>query len=151
MEITWEEEPSLSLNHVLTEGSTTFPRGKPFTKRNVIKYIDSIIDGSINSKKFRLPDSKKGYLKYIKSTKKIGKNKFAEVVMEKDKDVAVLFYDSNDIDPKAEKTLKSFGKAAKRFKQLKIKTVKLAVFDVANQNAPDYFDVTPVSEGSLAR
>ncbi|CAI2361603.1 unnamed protein product [Moneuplotes crassus] len=141
LEITWDEEPSLSLNHVLTEGSTVFPRGKPFTKRNVIYYINSIIDGRINSKHFKLPDSKKEYVKYLKNVKKIKKNKFAEVAMDQDKDVAILFIDSENIDDSVERVIKAYGKAAKRFNELKIKSVKLAVFDTAKQATPDGFDL----------
>lgn len=56
--ITWEEEPSLALNHLLSEDITPFPRGYPFTKRNIVRFLNAIIDGSVSSKKFKLPDTR---------------------------------------------------------------------------------------------
>ena len=141
----------MSLNHILTEGSTVFPRGKPFTKRNVLKYIHSIMDGSINSKKFKLPDTKKDFLKYMKNVKKIKKNKFEEVVMDQKKDVVVLFYDSQNIDEDAERIIKEYGKAAKRFRELKIKSVKMTAFDVSRMKTPRNFDISTQDQDTLSR
>ncbi|CAI2362025.1 unnamed protein product [Moneuplotes crassus] len=138
--ITWDEEPSLALNHFLTKESTPFPKGKPFTKRNVVFYINSIIDRSILSPDFKLPDSRKEYLKHLKYVKKIKKNKFSEIAMDKEKDVAVLFLDSSHINKDSEKIIEAYGKAAKRYNELNIKSVRLAMFDVFKQSPPTGFD-----------
>lgn len=75
MKITWDEEPSLTMNYALSEEFAPFPRGEPFTKNNVLKYISGIADGSIKKKGFKLPDSRKQYLEDLKAVTKIKKNK----------------------------------------------------------------------------
>lgn len=129
------------LNLVSSDELFHFPRGKPFTKNNVLKFINGIIDGSIRSKKFRLPDSHKGYLAHIKSVKKVKHDKFAEVTFSEEKDAVVLFFDSNKIDENVEKVIKAFGRAAKRFRDLKIKSVQLISYDVAQNALPEGINV----------
>lgn len=145
LDITWDEEPSMSLNQLLYDQKTVFPRDKPFTKKNVVKFISGIIDGSIKSKKFKLPDSKQEYVKHLKNVKNVKTSSFYQFKNDDGKDVAVLFFNSNKLDHEGEKTIKSFGKAARRFKDLKVKSVKMGVYDLGKQSPIDgiEFDSKP--------
>jgi hypothetical protein len=97
MKITWSEEPAMTFNHIVDDAVFAFPRNKPFTQRNIIKYINSIADGTIS--KLKLPDSYQNYLKNLKHVKKITtKDNFADVVMDKTKDIALLVYDGADLN-----------------------------------------------------
>lgn len=78
MKITWDEEPALSVNNIITDEFYSFPRGYPFTYRNVVRFVTAVIDGSINSKKFKLPDSKNPYIEVLKHVVKVESNKLSE-------------------------------------------------------------------------
>jgi hypothetical protein len=103
MGITWDEEPSISLNSGTSEEFIVFPRSKPITLRNLRKFIEGCRDGTINSKKFKYPDSLKNFVHHLKKVTKIKKTNFDKVVLEEGKDVALLLFDSTDQKVSTEK------------------------------------------------
>lgn len=144
MGISWEEYPSITLNNVLTNEFFTFPRGKPFTVRNLKYFLNSLIDGSYGTKSFKIPDSYKEYTKFIKHATKLKPKTFNKNVMESSKDVAVLLYNSKYLENEETHTysdnltaLKSFGKAASRFADLKIKSVRMATYNTEKNKLPE--------------
>lgn len=67
--------------------------------------------------------------------------RYTELWLKQGKDVAALFFNSQKLDSNTEKVIKSFGKAANRFKELKIKTVRMAYYDLAKLKAPEGLNV----------
>lgn len=76
MGITWSEEPAFAVNNVLTDDFFAFPQGYPFTKKNVLRFVHAVVDGTIRNKKLKLPDSRKTYLEHLKHAVKISEKKF---------------------------------------------------------------------------
>ena len=91
-------------------------------------------------KKFKLPDTKNPYHENLKHVVKISSKSFDETILKSDKDVAVLLLDSTKLTPDSVKILKSFNKAANRFKDLKIKSVKFFYYDTSIDALPKGFE-----------
>jgi hypothetical protein len=97
MQVTWEEEPALTFNNVNQDSVYTFPRGKPFTEKNVMKYLNAIADGTFS--KLKLSDADEKYQKSKKSAKRIrNKDNYENAVTDKTKGILILLYNGTDIN-----------------------------------------------------
>ena len=81
----------------------------------------------------------------MSSTIRIAKKNFTREVFAEGFDMAILFYSSaNEEDSKTIAPI--FNRCAKKFKEFKIDSVKIASYDVNRYQAPERFDVknTPI-------
>ena len=128
--ITWSHEPSLTFNFgPSTEQSIPFPEDLAINEQNVKDYIDRILDGTLAPEKFKnkklLPQKEK--------------RSFGDAVLTEGTDVLLLVFDSSRQDRIGHMAEidRAFKKAARRFKDLGIHSVKLNMFDAKSVELPD--------------
>lgn len=131
--ITWDEEPAIALNHFDSQSSVAFPRGSPFTVRNLRNFIESYIRGERSVNKMHLPDLPKtpsNILRLHKHSRSIGHKVFPDVVNSEEKDVVVLAYFS-DTKEESSRAVINFEHVARVLSELGGKSIDLVTFDVS--------------------
>lgn len=122
------------------------PRGVPLTVNNIKEFIKAVENGSKIDDKYVFPDNPMSHSRDLSHAKEAKHKTFVKEVIKRHKDVVVLFYNGHELSPEHRSILKAFDIAARRFRELKIKSVRLAYYDVGKQKIPKGVDLshTPV-------
>jgi hypothetical protein len=126
--ISWDEEPSLTFNFGPNpDQSIPFPKDREMTEASIKEYMNKILDGSL------APESAKNLPKKPAKPKRT----FEEACLTEGLDALMFVYDSSMKASDINKMSKPFTKAARRFEELGIKSVKLTAFDAKGIELPD--------------
>jgi hypothetical protein len=139
--IYWKEEPSLAVNYMKGSGAIVFPRKKPFTEENIRSFIDSYIEGKIETTTTAY-DFDNPYMYLMPSVKHLDIANFEKVCLRDSYDTVLLLYDSYESDKQNDIAAKLFEKAANRFKELEIASVVMAAYDIYEHSLPNELEFT---------
>ena len=139
--ITWNEEPALALNHMQSIESIVFPRKRSFTSKNIKKFIDDFINGKIEptstSHVFDNP-----FLKIMPNVEHLSQETFSRECFNEGSDVLLLLYDAHGDEEENTMASKFYEKAASRFKELNLSSLKIVAYDIYEHFIPEEIDYT---------
>ena len=122
--ITWKEDPALTFAYGPSPGqAVALPQDKEINEPNVIEFIESCLNGSVIPKPTEKPN--------------LPKRTFDEVCLTQGTDVLLLIYDSSMDMKKTNEIGPTFTKAARRFVEIGIKSVKLTQMDSKDFALPE--------------
>lgn len=139
--ITWKEEPAMALNHMQSIDTIVFPRKRPFTRKNIRQFIDDFIDGKIEpTSTSHLFENQ--YLEIMPTVSHLNRYNFHEECFTEGSDTLLLLYDAFGDEEENTMAAKFYEKAAKRFSEINIPSLKIVAYDIYEHSIPEEIDYT---------
>jgi len=139
--ITWKEEPAMALNSAEISDPIVFPRRRPFTKKYIKQFINDFLDGKIESTRISHSFNNE-YIEIMPNVKHLSAKTFTNECLKQGTDVLLLFYDAHADEEENTIVSKFLEKAAKRFKDLSIESLKIVAYDIYEHSIPDEIEYT---------